>query len=92
VRGYLYDDTIWQIANARDVMKSDVVTVTPDEDLNSALGKFTAINVDELPVVDSADRQKILGILRRKEVITAYNLRRLEHNRLRRTADEALGV
>jgi chloride channel protein, CIC family len=92
VRGYLYDDTIWQIANARDVMKSDVVTVTPDEDLNSALSKFTAINVDELPVVDSRDRQKILGILRRKEVITAYNLRRLEHKRQRAAGDDARGV
>jgi hypothetical protein len=29
VRGYLYDDTIWQIANARDVMNGNVVTVTP---------------------------------------------------------------
>ena len=52
VRGYLYDDAIWRIANARDVMKSKVVTVRPDEDLNSALGKFTSLNVDELPVVN----------------------------------------
>jgi CIC family chloride channel protein len=86
VRGYLYDDTIWQIANARDVMKSSVVTVSPGDDLNTALGKFTSINVDELPVVDAADRQKLLGILRRKEVIAAYNLRRLEHEKLRRAS------
>ena len=90
VRGYLYDDTIWHIANARDVMKSDVVSVTPDEDLNSALGKFTAINVDELPVVASEDQQKILGTLRRKEVIAAYNLRRLEHKRLRQIPEDSI--
>jgi len=90
VRGYLYDDTIWHIANARDVMKSDVVSVTPDEDLNSALGKFTAINVDELPVVASEDQQKILGTLRRKEVIAAYNLRRLEHKRLRQIPEDSV--
>ena len=42
VRGYLYDDTIWQIANARDVMNGNVVTVSPNDDLNTALGKFTA--------------------------------------------------
>ena len=79
VRSYLYDDTIWEIANARDVMVSRVVTVTPDDDLNTALTKFTALNVNELPVVDSKDPQKILGILRHKETIDAYNRRRLEH-------------
>ena len=71
-------------------MKSDVVSVTPDEDLNSALGKFTAINVDELPVVASEDQQKILGTLRRKEVIAAYNLRRLEHKRLRQIPEDSI--
>ena len=86
VRGYLYDDTIWQIANARDVMNGKVVTVTPDDDLNTALGKFTATNVDELPVVSATDRQHLIGLITRKDVIAAYNLRRLEHEKLRRAA------
>ncbi len=83
VRGYLYDDTIWRIANARDVMKSRVVTVLPGDDLNTALGKFTSLNVDELPVVDPENTGRLLGVLRRKEVIAAYNRRRLEHERHR---------
>jgi chloride channel protein, CIC family len=86
VRGYLYDDAIWRIANARDVMKSKVVTVRPDEDLNSALGKFTSLNVDELPVIDPDDRGRLVGMLRRKEVIAAYNRRRLEHEKHRLAA------
>lgn len=79
VRSYLYDDTIWEIANARDVMNSRVITVTPADDLNTALTRFTALNIDELPVVSPDDPQKILGVLRRKETIAAYNRRRLEH-------------
>ena len=86
VRSYLYDDTIWQIANARDVMNGNVVTVTPEDDLNTALGKFTATNVDELPVVAVDDHQHLIGIITRKDVITAYNLRRLEHEKMRRAA------
>ncbi len=86
VRSYLYDDTIWQIANARDVMNGNVVTVTPEDDLNSALGKFTATNVDELPVVAVDDHQHLIGIITRKDVIAAYNLRRLEHEKMRRAA------
>jgi CIC family chloride channel protein len=79
VRSYLYDDTIWEIANARDVMMTRVVTVTPEDDLNTALTKFTALNVNELPVVDKQDPQRLLGVLRHKETIDAYNRRRLEH-------------
>ena len=74
-------------ANARDVMKSRVVTVRPDDDLNTALGKFTSLNVDELPVVDPEDHGKLLGVLRRKEVIAAYNRRRLDHEKQRLAAD-----
>lgn len=79
VRSYLYDDTIWEIANARDVMNTRVLTVTPDDDLNTALTRFTALNIDELPVVSPDDSQRLLGILRRKETIAAYNRRRIEH-------------
>ena len=86
VRSYLYDDAIWRIANARDVMKSKVVTVRPDEDLNSALGKFTSLNVDELPVIDPAEQGRLLGMLRRKDVIAAYNRRRIEHEKHRLAA------
>lgn len=79
VRTYLYDDTIWEIANARDVMNTRVITLTPHDDLNAALTQFTALNIDELPVVALDDPQKILGVIRRKETIAAYNRRRLEH-------------
>ena len=79
VRAYLYDETLWRLANARDVMISDFVQVSPDEDLNTAMQKFTASNLDELPVIDEREPGKLLGFLRRKETIAAYNRRILEH-------------
>ena len=78
VRAYLYDDVLWSIALAKDVMIEDVITLRLDEDLNSALNQFTALNVDELPVVADEDPNQIIGWLRRKEAIAAYNQRRLE--------------
>jgi CIC family chloride channel protein len=79
VRSYLYDETLWRLANARDVMTSEIVNVTPDDDLNAALQRFTALNLDELPVVDPHDPSRLIGFLRRKETIAAYNRRILEH-------------
>lgn len=73
VRSYIYDETIWQLADAADVMTSPFISVLPTDDLNVALRKFTAQNIDELPVMDPANRGRLLGLLRRKETIGAYN-------------------
>jgi CIC family chloride channel protein len=79
VRRYLYDESLWKLAVANDIMVTNVVTVTPDDDLNTALTRFTARNFDELPVVDNQEPGKILGMLRRKETIAYYNRRLIEH-------------
>ena len=79
VRTYLYDETIWSLANARDVMTARVVAVTPEDDLGTAIRGFTSIATDELPVVDAADRGELLGTLRHKDAIAAYNRRLVEH-------------
>lgn len=78
VRAYLYDETLWTLVNARDVMTTNVLTVCPDDNLNTALKKFTTLNLDEIPVVDSKDTGRLLGMLRRKEIISAYNQRVIE--------------
>ena len=78
-RSYLYDETLWKLANARDVMNPRVISVTPEDDLNTAMRCFTSIAIDELPVVDAKDRGKLLGTLRHKETIAAYNRRLMEY-------------
>ena len=79
VRSYLFDEIIWQLAVARDVMKSNVVSVTPEDDLNTALQRLTSLNIDELPVVESADSGSLLGMLSRRETIAFYNRRVMQH-------------
>jgi len=85
VRSYLYDDTLWNLANARDVMTNEIVSVSPMDNLNTALKRFTLLNLDELPVVDPENPRKLLGMLRRKETIAAYNQRLME---LKKVSDE----
>ena len=86
VRAYLYNDAIWELAMARDVMTSKLVTVTPEDDLNTALTRFTERNLDELPIVDPQDRGQLLGMLRRKDTIALYNGRLAE---LKQATDES---
>ncbi len=82
VRRYLYDETIWKLADAADVMTSDFLSVTPEDDLHVAMKKFTALNIDELPVVSSEDPGQLLGMLRRKETIATYNQQLLRQQQL----------
>lgn len=73
VRSYIYDETIWQLADAADVMTAPFLSLLPTDDLNVAMRKFTAQNIDELPVMSLEEPNKLLGMLRRKETIGAYN-------------------
>lgn len=82
VRSYLYDQTVWPLAVASDIMVSRVVTVSPEEDLNTALRKFTSMNLDELPVVDPENRSQLLGMLRHKDLTATYNRRLAAHRQM----------
>jgi CIC family chloride channel protein len=75
VRRHLYDKTIWDVAVAADLMVASFLRVTPQDDLNTALRRFTMRNIDELPVVAIDDDRHLLGMLRRKELIAFYNQR-----------------
>jgi CIC family chloride channel protein len=86
IRGHLYNEELWELANARDVMTSRVVSITPEHDLNTALKRFTELNLDELPVLDADNSKKLLGMLRRRDVIACYNQQR--HDFQKATDDE----
>lgn len=78
VRRYLFDQTLWKLAVARDVMTDEFLSVLPNDDLNTALLRFTSHNLEELPVIDPARPGILLGMLRRREAIATYNQRLLE--------------
>ena len=84
MRAYLYDETIWSLTIARDIMVSRYLSVVPDDDLHTALQRFTERNIEELPVMDPGQPGKLLGMLRRKEAIAVYNQRLAEINRTRK--------
>ncbi|MFO0819600.1 MAG: chloride channel protein [Pirellulales bacterium] len=81
VRPYLFDQSLWKLVVASDLMTSRVVAVTPVDDLNTALRRFTELNLDELPVVAENDPKNLLGMLRRKDVIARYNQSLFDHKK-----------
>ena len=57
----------------KDIGTSDMIVTTLSDDLNSVLKKFTIKNIDSLPVVQEDDHSILIGMLRRREVISFYN-------------------
>ena len=78
VRQFLYDETAGELAVAQDLATPRPICVQPSENLNSVMSKFAIKNIDELPIVDDEDKTKLIGMLRRKDVISAYNHRLME--------------
>ena len=75
VRSILFDEEIGNLVLMKDIANTEIIYVTPSEDLNDALRKFTIKNLNQIPVVKEDDPSQLLGMLDRKEVIQAYNER-----------------
>jgi len=58
---------------ASDLAVSPVATVTPEDNLHTTLRLCTQKNITEIPVVDAEDPRHVICMLRRQEVITAYD-------------------
>jgi CIC family chloride channel protein len=57
-----------------DIATTTPVTAYPDEPLWVALKRLGVRDVGRLPVIDRENPRKLLGVLRRRDVIRAYNL------------------
>jgi CIC family chloride channel protein len=57
---------------ADDLATRPVLTVTPEDTLHTALRRMTELNVDEIPVVQPDDSTRLIGLLSRRELTSAY--------------------
>lgn len=67
---------------AADIAVQPVLTVKPTDDLHTALRRFTQKNIDDIPIVESETEDCVLGMLSRRDVISAYHDRvtELQHD------------
>lgn len=57
---------------AGDIATHRVSTVTPDDPVFRALRRMAALNVGRLPVVDAEDHSRLIGLVRRADIVQAY--------------------
>lgn len=73
VKTILHDEKLRCDATVGKVCARDVVFLTPDDNLYTAMCLFDRKGYDEIPVVESADSKWVVGMLKRRDVLYAYN-------------------
>ncbi len=62
-----------------EIMQRDVVTAYPQDPLWKALRRMSGLDIGRIPVVDPRDPTRLVGVLRRRDVIRAYRRAILRH-------------
>jgi len=72
-REVLYDENLKDLVLAKELATQNVVTVSIEDNLATALEKITADDFSILPVVSQDNPLKLLGILTRRNILEAYD-------------------
>ncbi|MDR3111146.1 MAG: chloride channel protein [Planctomycetaceae bacterium] len=63
----------WRLVVAADLAQQPDMFVLPDDSLYTVLRNCHRGSITEIPVVDSAETRHVVGVIRRHEIIAAYN-------------------
>jgi CIC family chloride channel protein len=69
----IFDENLKDLVVARDLATTDLVTVSMEDNLWTALEKISAKDFAVLPVVSAQEPNKLEGVVSRRDIIGAYN-------------------
>lgn len=73
VKTILHDEKQRVCSLVGGICSRDVITLTPDDNLYDAMQLFDLKGIEEIPVVENIVDPWVLGMLKRRDVIAAYN-------------------
>jgi CIC family chloride channel protein len=71
--GVVFEKDLMDLVVIKELATTNVITVHPEEDLDTAMRKIGYRNIEQLPVVDRETHRKLYGIISRRDMVTAYN-------------------
>jgi CIC family chloride channel protein len=81
LKEFVFEEHLKNLVLAKELSNRDVISVTPNESLASALNKFSLIDIDELPVVERMNGSTaIKGRITRSHLLKAYRLEMLKRS------------
>jgi len=73
VKNILHDEKLRLAATVGKICTRNVIALTPEDNLYTAMTLFDVKGIEEIPVVESLKEKWVVGMLKRRDVISAYN-------------------
>ncbi len=73
VKWVLHDEEQRLEALVGNICSRNVMVLTPEDNLHTAMTIFDLKGIEEIPVVEDTDNRWVVGMLRRRDVIARYN-------------------
>ena len=73
IRPVLFEEKVKNVVTAGEVATEGVIVLKPGDDLNKAMNTFSRKDIEEIPVVAEHNPKKVVAMIRRKDLIDAYN-------------------
>jgi CIC family chloride channel protein len=71
--GVVFEQELMDIVVVKELATLEVTTVLEDDNLDQAMQKIGYRNIEQLPVVDDLTGKRLVGIISRRDMISAYN-------------------
>ncbi len=71
--GVVFERDLMDLVVIKELATLKVITVLEDDDLDGAMQKIGYRNIEQLPVVDRKTGRKLVGIISRRDMVSAYN-------------------
>lgn len=84
----VFEEGLGDLIVVKDISIPNVITITGNESLDEALKKIGLKNIEQLPVVDENNPRKIVGILSRRDIFSAYNKALINRSLTRGTGEK----
>jgi CIC family chloride channel protein len=73
IRPLLQEEELHYLVVASEIATDNVATVNPEDTIQAALHIMGKRGISQLPVIEGSDGKKIIGTLREKDLLTAYD-------------------
>ncbi len=74
IKDYLFEkDSLQNLLIAEDIMSTNFDTISLEDNCQTALDKMSKFKFDNLPVTESPESKKIIGVIWRNDIQDAYN-------------------
>lgn len=78
-KSVMFEPGLEDLIVIKELATEKVITITNEENLDDAFKKIGSKNIEQLPVVSKNNPNKIVGMLSRRDIISAYNKGLFEH-------------